>query len=331
MPAMVLFSKAPSGMLRCLSFSGQSNSSFLKEKEGRSNATRAACGDVYRKATPPGLPACDPCGIIDVMLAHMPLMLFATLGRLTPAQITPAFGINEPFSSLSHFVGATAFAVLGVLLLRRSGPSRGRSAVLLIYVASQVLLFTTSGLFHLFPRGSTAQAVFGRLDYASIFVLIAGSCTPTYAILFRGWFRWIGLAFIWTLAIAGVVAKTVFYNDIGHGVSIALYLFMGWSGAIAGFIAWRRYGNRFVAPLFAGAIASTLGTLFEANATTYLFWTGVIQSHELWHLAVLLGAAFHWTFIYQFASGILPPLIDRTPAPTRRDGDLKRCSVDDAG
>lgn len=238
----------------------------------------------------------------------MTLMLPATL-----AQIAPAFGINEPFSSLSHFVGAAAFAILGVLLLRRSGPSGPRKVALFVYVASQVLLFTMSGLFHLFPRGSSAQVVFGRLDYASIFVLIAGTCTPPYAILFRGWARTLGLVFTWTLAVAGVVSKTIFFDAISHSVSVALYLFMGWSGALAGLVAWRRYGIRFVAPLFAGAVAYTVGALFEVNATKFPLWTGVIQSHELWHLAVLLAAAMHWTFIYQFAPGILPPTIERHP------------------
>jgi hemolysin III len=241
------------------------------------------------------------------------------------AQITPALGINEPFASLSHFIGAAAFAVLGVLLVRRGGRDPWRLAAMLVYVASQLLLFSMSGLFHFFPRGSEAQIVFARLDYASIFVLIAGTCTPPYAILFRGWARWGGLAFIWTLAIIGVVLKTVFFESISHTVCVALYLGMGWSGTVAGGIAWRRYGFRFVAPLFAGAAAYTIGALFEVNGTRYSLWSGVIGSHELWHVAVLLGAAFHWTFIYQFATGLLPPQIEREPLWPLRRGRVPGC------
>jgi predicted membrane channel-forming protein YqfA (hemolysin III family) len=62
---------------------------------------------------------------------------------------------------------------------------------------------------------------------------------------------------------------------------------------------------RFIQPLVWGALAYTLGGLAD-----FLGWpvlvAGVIGPHEVLHLAVLTGIAFHWAFIRSIASGELP-------------------------
>ncbi|MEX2187313.1 MAG: hemolysin III family protein [Pirellulales bacterium] len=244
------------------------------------------------------------------------------------AQIAPIPGFNEPFSSLSHYLGAAVFAVLGVVLIARGRGDRVRVAALSVYVFTLLFMLSMSGTFHLVRRGTVAHEVIGRLDYASIFLLIAGTFTPPHAILFRGWGRWGAIALIWTIAVVGVTFKAIFYQQFTHGISVVIFIAMGWIGAFGGAVAWRRYGFEFVKPLFAGALAYTIGALFEVMGTIlvrfpavdewyeevaqqWLFWPGVIESHEIWHVAVLLGAAFHWAFIYQFADGSAPPVIDR--------------------
>lgn len=229
------------------------------------------------------------------------------------AQIVSIPGFNEPFSSLSHYLGALVFAVLGVLLIRRGRGDRLRVASLVVYVLTLLFMLSMSGTFHLVRRGTVAHEVFGRLDYASIFLLIAGSFTPPHAILFRGWGRWGPIALIWTIAVVGVTLKAVFYEQFTHGISVVIFIAMGWIGVFGGIAAGRRYGFAFVKPLFAGGLAYTIGALFEVLGTYFTLWPGVIESHEIWHVAVLIGAAFHWAFIYQFADGSTPPLIDRAP------------------
>ncbi len=233
------------------------------------------------------------------------------------AQIVTIPGFNEPFSSLSHYLGGLVFAVLGAVLIARGRGDRLRVAALTLYVLTLLFMLSMSGTFHLVRRGTMTHDVIGRLDYASIFLLIAGSFTPPHAILFRGWGRWGAIALIWSIAVVGVTFKTIFFEQFTHGISVAIYIAMGWIGAFGGVVAWRRYGFEFVKPLFAGALAYTIGALFEVMGTYLTLWPGVIESHEIWHVAVLLGAAFHWAFIYQFADGSVPPVIDRSSTSGR--------------
>lgn len=228
------------------------------------------------------------------------------------AQILSIPGFNEPFSSLSHYLGAIVFVALGGLLIRRGRGDRLRVAALALYVATLLFMLTMSGTFHLVRRGTPIHEIVGRLDYASIYLLIAGTFTPPHAILFRGWGRWAPLALIWTIAIVGVTLKMVYYQQFTHGISVAAYIAMGWIGVFGGIVAWRRFGLEFVKPLFGGALAYTIGALFEVQGSYLTLWPGIIESHEIWHVAVLLGAALHWAFIYQFADGSLPRVIDRS-------------------
>jgi channel protein (hemolysin III family) len=239
------------------------------------------------------------------------------------AEIISLPGINEPFSAISHYLGAFLFAILGGILIRRGRGDRLRVVALTIYVATLLCLFIMSGTFHLVRRGTPEWELAGRLDYSAIYLLIAGSFTPPHALLFRGFQRWFTLALIWTLAIVGITLKWLYFDGFTHGISVIFYIAMGWIGAIGGIVAWRRYGWQFVKPLFGGALAYTIGAFFEVlgpdiatslnelTGITIRFWPGVVESHELWHVAVLIGAALHWAFIYQFADGSVPPLIDR--------------------
>jgi channel protein (hemolysin III family) len=224
------------------------------------------------------------------------------------AEIISIPGINEPFSALSHYLGALLFAILGGILIRRGRGDRLRVAALSLYVFTLLFLFTMSGTFHLVRRGTPEHDLAGRLDYSAIYLLIAGSFTPPHAILFRGWRRWGSLALIWSLAAIGITLKWSYFDGFTHGNSVVFYISMGWIGAIGGVAAWRRYGFEFVKPLFGGALAYTIGALFEVQGTYLTAWPGIVESHELWHVAVLIGAALHWAFIYQFADGSLPPL-----------------------
>ena len=35
---------------------------------------------------------------------------------------------------------------------------------------------------------------------------------------------------------------------------------------------------------------------------------GAVRSHEIFHIAVLIGLAFHWSFIYGIADGRMSPI-----------------------
>jgi channel protein (hemolysin III family) len=214
-------------------------------------------------------------------------------------------GLHEPFSAISHLLGAAAFVILGFVLVRRGSGDRARMAALGIYACACVLLLSTSGVYHMLARGSGAHRVMGRLDHGAIFVLIAGTFTPTLFILFRGWLRWGQLVLIWAAAITALTVKMIYFDELAEWLGLSFYLTLGWFGGAPAILLARRYGFAFVRPLLGGGLAYSIGGVIDLVRWPTAI-PGVIQSHEVAHVAVLAGVALHWRFIRQFAS-VEPP------------------------
>ncbi|HTL31183.1 MAG TPA: hemolysin III family protein, partial [Tepidisphaeraceae bacterium] len=198
--------------------------------------------------------------------------------------------LYEPVSALSHLLGAVVFLVLGLLLLRRARGDRTREIVLGIYAFSCVLLMTMSGVYHSTITGGAWNLVLVRLDHGAIFLLIAGTFTPIHGLLFRGPMRWVPLLVIWLAALGGIILTSAMFNDVAEWVGLTLYLVMGWLGTVGGVLLWKRYGFGFIRPLLLGGIAYSVGAVSE-----FFRWPvvipGVIHAHEVFHIAVLVGAA----------------------------------------
>lgn len=230
-----------------------------------------------------------------------------------PGPLLSIPGFSDPFSSLTHLAGAAIFAYLSFSLIARGRGNGWRVVSLVIFAFSCVLLLSLSGVYHLLAPGTPARSVLVRLDHAAIFVLIAGSFTPVHAILLRNRWQQALLIGIWAAAIAGLTLKTVFFNSMPPWVGLSMYLGLGWLGTISTIAIARRRGLRFVLPLLWGAFAYTLGALADQ-----LHWPvlvpEVIGPHELFHVAVLAGIAFHWSFIAAIAAearaeGLLDPKV----------------------
>jgi channel protein (hemolysin III family) len=211
-------------------------------------------------------------------------------------------GFHEPFSAISHLLGAAVFAILGVRLVHRGRGDGTRQAFLGVYAVSCVALMSLSGVYHMLVNGGGAHYVLGRLDQGAIFIFIAGTFTPLHGILFHGRLRWAPLAFVWTAAILGVVVQAVFPAQFAGWLGVSLYLALGWFGAFSGTMLMRRFGWRMVEPLVWGGIAYSVGALIHSLDTLTVL-PGVIHPHEVFHVAVLIGAYLHFRFIWGFADG----------------------------
>ena len=209
-------------------------------------------------------------------------------------------GFHDPFSAISHLLGAVVFLVLGARLLRRGQGSRSRLAHLAVYAVACVFLFSMSGVYHMTAVGGAARAVMARLDHAAIFVLIAATFTPIHGLLFRGWLRWGPLGFIWTTAIVAIVVKTVYFDSFPDALGLSLYLVLGWLGSVTAVLVARTRGLAAIAPLLWGGLAYSLGAVAEFVGRPVLL-PGVIRAHEIFHLAVLAGALLHFSFIWRIA------------------------------
>ena len=218
--------------------------------------------------------------------------------NLQPIYAIPGF--SEPFSSLTHLLAAGIFLVLSIWLVINGRGHAGRMATLIIFSFSVVFLLSMSGVFHLLEPGGTGRMVLQRLDHAGIFLLIAGTYTPVHGILFKGWWRWGMLFLIWSIAITSITLKTIFFNDIAEWLGLSLYLGLGWFGIVSGILLYQRYGYQYIKPLIYGALAYTLGAVMEFMRTPELI-PGIIGPHELFHIAVLFGIGYHFTFVFRFA------------------------------
>jgi channel protein (hemolysin III family) len=220
-------------------------------------------------------------------------------------------GLYEPFSAATHLLAAGVFLVLSLALVRRAASDRRRRALTSIYGFSCVLLLLMSGGFHMTTTGSPLNGMMKRLDHAAIYVLIAGTFTPIHGLLFRGWLRWFPLLLLWAITAIGVIIKTAFFSTMSSTVSLSLYLAMGWFGLFGGLMLCKQRGFCFVRPLLLGGICYTAGAIMDLWG-----WPtpipGVVHAHEVFHLCVLGGMAFHFAFIWRIAR---PEPGERDPLP----------------
>lgn len=226
-----------------------------------------------------------------------------------------AFGLNDPVGSLTHLIGAVVFLILSIPMIRRSMDCRVKWVSLTVFAASAVMLLLSSGIFHALRSGTPGREIFQRLDHAAIFILIAGTFTPIHMILFRGLMRWGVLIPIWVAAVIGITLKTVFFESTPEWLGISIYLTMGWAGAISMVGAWRQHNLRFVSPLVLGGVAYTVGALCEFTSEPTII-RGVIRSHEMFHLAVLVGLGSMWGFIVRASRLEVSPIGDQSKRPT---------------
>ncbi len=205
-------------------------------------------------------------------------------------------GFSEPFSSISHLLGALIFFVYGIKLIYMARCHFGWAVAVAVFVLSGVFLLSMSGVFHLLELQGVNRAILQRLDHAGIFALIAGTFTPVHSILFTGFWRWGFLILIWSLAIAGITLKSIFFNDLAEWVGLVAYLGLGWLGILSAYLTHRLHGFTIIKPLVYGALAYTVGASLEFLRLPVVI-SGIIGPHELFHIAVLAGIAWHWIFI----------------------------------
>lgn len=206
-------------------------------------------------------------------------------------------GFSDPFSSISHLLGAVVFLFYGFKLIRQSRVHSGWIVAVSVFVFSYVFLLSMSGVFHLLDHQSMARTVLQRLDHAGIFGLIAGTFTPIHTVLFKGFWRWGILLIIWTLAITGITLKSIFFNDLAEWLGLIFYLGLGWAGILTGYLTHRLHGFAIIKPLLYGALAYTAGASLEFLRLPIII-PGVIGPHELFHIAVLFGIAWHSQFVH---------------------------------
>jgi len=189
-------------------------------------------------------------------------------------------------NAITHGVGA-AFALAGAIYLIVAS-TRGNAWLIVscsIYATTLVLVYLCSTLYHSLVR-TRARHVFHVLDHSSIYLLIAGTYTPFMLVSIRTAAGWTLLVIVWTLAVAGVVFKSLAVERF-PAASATLYLLMGWCVVFAMRPLLRAISWHGMSWLAAGGLAYSLGILFFANDRLRYF-------HALWNVFVLAGSVAHY-------------------------------------
>lgn len=194
--------------------------------------------------------------------------------------------VNEVLNAVTHGIGL-GLSIAGLVILLVKGARLGSPMHIVsyaIYGSTLILLFLFSTLFHslIFTK---AKIVFRVFDHSSIFLLIAGSYTPFCLLSIKGWLGWTLFGLIWTLAIGGVVYKsiTLHRKETISQVSTVIYIVMGWLCVIAFVPLIRSLGIMGTSLLAGGGVAYTVGAYFYSIKNIRFM-------HVVWHIFVMLGA-----------------------------------------
>ncbi|MDO8381723.1 MAG: hemolysin III family protein [Microbacterium sp.] len=161
-----------------------------------------------------------------------------------------------------------------------------------IFLATSMLLFGTSALYHRFDWSTRAKAVLKRIDHANIFLLIAGTYTPIAVLALPPEKATLLLSLVWGGALLGILFR-VFWVGAPRWLYVALYIVLGWAAVM------------YISDLFAAnAVMMTLvvvgGLLYTFGALVYALkrpnpWPGHFGFHEIFHVCTVLAFLCHWT------------------------------------
>ena len=199
-------------------------------------------------------------------------------------------------NTITHGVGAILAVVGAVYLIAAS--TRGTVWQIVgcsVFASTLVLVYVCSTLYHSLVR-TRARHVFQVLDHSAIYLLIAGTYTPFTLVSLRGPVGWVLFGIVWTLAVAGVIFKSIAVGKFAVA-STLVYLFQGWFVVFAAHPLLQAIGWHGVMWLGAGGLAYTLGVVFFALDRLRYF-------HATWHLFVLAGSVAHY---FAILFNVLPP------------------------
>ncbi len=187
--------------------------------------------------------------------------------------------------------------VLGIVLivLSEGAPAKIASAV---FMASSLLLFGISAIYHRFDWKPTTKAVFRRLDHSNIFLLIAGTYTPLAIDALEYPQNVILLSVIWGGAILGILSR-IFWLKAPRWSYVVLYIALGWAAMVYIVDLVNANVATMVLVLIGGA-AYTTGALFYAFKRPNPV-PGVFGFHELFHSCTVIAFLCHWTAILLIA------------------------------
>lgn len=207
--------------------------------------------------------------------------------------------MRNPVRGILHGSAAVIATIGLVALLVSASSDLTTQATVAVFGLALVAMFTVSALYHTLPWSAVWKERMQRVDHSLIFVVVAATFTPLGFASLEGLPLAVGFALVWGVAAVGIALKFTLSGP-RTGLSIALQLAMGWSALI--WLPWfaDRLGWEAVALILAGGVCYTLGAVIFATRRPRLF-PHLFGYHELFHVFVVAGAAFHWWAVASYA------------------------------
>ena len=218
----------------------------------------------------------------------------------TPLQIT----IREPGSAITHFIGMLLAIFGSIPLLIKAALSGGSYAFLSmsIFMLSMIMLYGASATYHSVNLTGNALKFFKRMDHMMIFVLIAGSYTPTCMLVLEKPLGYRLLTIVWSIALLGMLFK-FFWVTCPKWVSSVLYIAMGWVILFAVRPLYHALSLPAFLWLLGGGIVYTVGgVIYALKLPIFNSRHKNFGSHEIFHLFVMGGSLCHYIFTYYFVA-----------------------------
>ena len=232
----------------------------------------------------------------DDDIPHIPLVEDAVSNEIPP-------DVKPSWRGWIHAGTFPVAIVLGiVLIVLADGVAAKVSSA--VFVASSLMLFGVSALYHRFTWSPNTKRLLKRLDHANIFMLIAGSYTPITVLALPHdksvlllWLVWIG---------AGLgIAFRVLWIGAPRWLYVPLYLLLGYAALI--YIVDFFSANAVMMTLIlAGGLCYTVGAVIYGLKRPNPF-PGRFGFHEIFHSLTLLAFLCHWVAIFLVATA--PPAL----------------------
>ena len=176
-----------------------------------------------------------------------------------------------------------------LICLADGAPAKWSSAV---FMATSLLLFGNSALYHRFNWKPLTKIVLKRIDHANIFLLIAGTYTPLAVCALPAEKGVLLLSLVWAGALLGIGFR-VFWIHAPRWLYVPLYLALGWAAIM------------YIVDLLDANVAMMVlvlvgGLLYTGGAIVYALkkpnpWPGRFGFHEIFHTCTLFAFLCHWT------------------------------------
>jgi hemolysin III len=191
--------------------------------------------------------------------------------------------------------------VLGAILITAADGSAAKISSS-VFVASSLLLFGISALYHRIDWTPRTKAVFKRIDHANIFLLIAGSYTPITVLALPHDKSVLLLWLVWTGAGLGILFR-VFWIGAPRWLYVPLYLLLGYASLIF-IVDFFQADAAMMTLILVGGLCYTVGAVVYGMKRPNPF-PGRFGFHEIFHSLTLVAFLCHWAGIFLVATN--PP------------------------